>query len=94
MTQHAEQPAHVAGVQPDGRLVERVHRGGQQAAECAREMDTLGLAAGERARLPLDGQVAESDFVEIADTAFKLAQHNAGAFGRARLAAELLQPSL
>ncbi len=94
MAQHAEQAAHVARVQTDGGLVERVHRGGQQAAERAREMDTLGLAARERARLALDRQVAESDLVEIADAAFKLAQHDAGALGRARLAAELLQPSL
>ncbi len=94
MTQHAEQAAHVARVQSDGGLVERIHRGGQQAAERAREMDTLGLAARKRARLALDRQVAESDFVEISDAALKLAQHDAGALGCARLAAKLLQPSL
>src|SRR2546429_6879848 len=34
---------------------------------------SLGLAARERARLTLDREVAESDFVEISDAAFKLA---------------------
>ena len=85
MAQHSEQPARIAGMQSDGRLVERIKRGGQQAAERAREMDALGLAARERTRLPLQRQVAEPDFVEIADPIVQLAQHDACARRRCAL---------
>ena len=66
MAQHLEQPVGVGGVEADGRFVERVHRAGKTGAQRAREMNTLRLAARERARLAFQRQVAETDFVEIA----------------------------
>ena len=66
MAQHLEQPVGVGGMEADGRLVERVHRAGKTGAQRAREMNALRLAAGERARLAFEGQVAEADFVQIA----------------------------
>src|SRR5216683_8440007 len=43
-------------------------------------MYPLRLAARQRARLPLDGQVAEADFDQVADAISELAHHD----GRAR----------
>ena len=48
--QGAEQPAVVARVQPDRRLVEHVDDAGQPAADLAGQADSLALAAGERRR--------------------------------------------
>ena len=45
----AEQPARVARVQPDGRLVEDIERAGERVADGRAELDALGFAARERA---------------------------------------------
>ena len=74
--QHREQSARVGRVQADGRLVERVERPDQHAAERAREMNPLRLAARQRARLPFERQVAEADFEQIADAIAQLAHHD------------------
>src|SRR2546425_4742877 len=51
----------VAGVQADGRLIEDVQRSHQLRAELIRQIDSLRLAARERARLASEGEVAEAD---------------------------------
>jgi isopenicillin-N epimerase len=53
-------------VQPDGRLVEDVERADKVRAERRRELNALGLAAAERRREAVEGQVFESDVVEEA----------------------------
>jgi hypothetical protein len=54
----------VARVQPDRGLVEHVERADELRAELVGEVDALGLAARERARLAAQGQVAEPDALE------------------------------
>jgi hypothetical protein len=54
-------------MQADGRLVEHVERVGQVRAERVRQRDALRLAAGQRARLPVQREVAEPDVVEELD---------------------------
>ena len=56
-----EQPVGVARVEPDGRLVEHVERVDQARAQGVGERDALGLAARERARLAIEGEVPEAD---------------------------------
>ena len=61
-------------MQTDGRLVEHEQRVHQRGAERGRQVDALYLAAGERARLPVERQVAEADFAEIAIATADLCQ--------------------
>ena len=42
------------------------------------EMDALGFAARQRARLAVEGEVAEADFREVAEPRADLAQHRLG----------------
>ena len=52
-------PLDVVGVQPDRRLVEDVGDVGQRRAEVADHPRPLRLAAGQRARRPVEAEVAE-----------------------------------
>ncbi len=69
--QRVEQHAVVARVQADGRLVEDVAHAAQVRAELRREADALRLAAGERGRGALEGEIAEADFVKETQARFQ-----------------------
>ncbi len=63
--EHLEQPLHVGEVQAGRGLVEDVERApGRDLRELGRELDALGLAAGERRRGLAEPDVAEPDLVE------------------------------
>ncbi len=64
IAQQREQPFVVLRMEPDGRLVEHVEGRGQAGAERRREVNTLGLAARERARLTVERQVVQADPVQ------------------------------
>src|SRR5262249_5362592 len=64
----ADHAADVAGMQPDRRLVEDEERVHQRGAERGREVDALHLAAGERARLPIEREIGKTDVGEITET--------------------------
>ena len=74
----AEQPAVVARVQPDRRLVEHVEDAGQAAADLAGQADSLALAAGERRRAAGQGQVIEADVDQERQAVADLAHQVAG----------------
>ena len=75
--QGAEQPAVVARVQADRRLVEHVDHARQPAADLAGQADALALAAGERRRAAAQAQVIEADVHQerqpVADLAHQVA---------------------
>jgi hypothetical protein len=52
------------GCRPDGRLVEDVGDVGERRPEVADHLGALRLAAGERARRPVEAEVAEPDLDE------------------------------
>ena len=62
--QGCEQPAIVARMQADGRLVEDVQHAGQAAADLAGQPDALRFAAGQRRRRPAQRQIVEADIDE------------------------------
>src|SRR5216684_3877559 len=64
-TQDCEQAFAVARMKTDSRLIDDVHRLGQRASERCREIDALRFATGKRAGLAIEGQIRESDFIEI-----------------------------
>ena len=60
--QHREQPADIVEVEACGRFVEEVERlSGGAFGELARELDALGLAAGERRRRLAEMEIVETD---------------------------------
>ena len=59
--QRRQQPAVVALVQPDRRLVEHVEHARQPGADLARQPDPLALAARQRAGVARQRQVVEPD---------------------------------
>ena len=73
---HADEPADVARMQADARLVEDEERVHQRRAEAGREIHALHFAAAERARGAIEREIAEADFAEIAQPRDDLvAQH-------------------
>ena len=70
----AEQAVGVARVQADRRLVQHVERVHQPGAERVGERDPLGLAAGERAGLPVERQIAEPHVAEEAEPGVELVE--------------------
>ena len=70
--------AHVARVQADRRLVEHEQRVHQRGAERGGEVDALHLAAGERARLAIEREVAEPDLAQIAEARADLGEQQLG----------------
>lgn len=63
----AEQRVDVAEVEPRGGLVEHVEGRAGGVAELLRDLDALGLAAGEGGQRLAEPQVAEADVVEVAE---------------------------
>src|SRR5437016_14472015 len=64
-------------MEADRGLVEHVERVDEQAADGGGEVDALELAARERARLAVEGQVLEPDLDQVAEPAADLAQDEA-----------------
>lgn len=62
--QQVVHPLDVMRVQADGGLVEDVGDVGERGAEVADHLDALRLAAGQRARRPVEREVAEPDLHE------------------------------
>ncbi len=56
---------HIARVQTDRRFVEHEHRVDERGAERGGEVDALHFAAGERARLAIERQVADADIAQV-----------------------------
>jgi hypothetical protein len=76
--QQAEQPLHVARVQPHARLVEHVERVHEARPERVGEADALRLAAGERARGAVEREVAEPHVDEEAHPRARLVEDVGG----------------
>ena len=60
----ADQPAGVAAMQADGRLVEHIAGAHQPRAQAGGELDALRFAARERRREPVQREVFEADVVQ------------------------------
>ena len=91
--ERAEQDRVVARMQADRRLVEHVAHALQVAAELRREADALRLAAGERRRGAVEGQVAEAHLLEELQPALDLGDDVAGDLGLAALQRQRLDPA-
>ena len=91
---HADHAAHVARMQADRRLVEHEQRVDQRGAERGGEIDALHFAAGQRARLAVEREIAEADIVQIVEARADLAEQQIGRFvERLRQAAALRRTS-
>jgi hypothetical protein len=64
LQQQVVHPLDVMWVHADGRLVEHVRNVGERRAEVADHLGPLRLAARQRARRPVEGQVAQPDVHE------------------------------
>ncbi len=78
IAQQGEQLLAVLRVEADRRLVEHVEGAGEAGAEGGGEVDALRLAAGEGARLAIEGQIVEPHPVEHLDALGQLVEQVAG----------------
>jgi hypothetical protein len=62
--QQVVHPLDVVGVQPDRRLVEDIGDVGERGTEVTDHLDALRLTARQRARWPVEREVAEPDLPE------------------------------
>ena len=62
--QRADEPVVVALMQADARLIEHVEDAGEPGADLRREPNALRFAAGERAALAIEREIAEPDLEE------------------------------
>ena len=76
--QRVEQPAVVARVQADGRLVEHVEHAAQPAAHLGRQANPLHLAAGKRRGGPGERQILQAHVDQELQPVANLARHLAG----------------
>ena len=76
--ERVDQPAVVALVQTDRRLVEHVQRADEPGADLRRQPDPLRLAAGERARRARQREVVEADVEEEPEAGVDLLRHPLG----------------
>ena len=65
----------VALVEADRRLVEDVEDADQAGADLGRQPDALGLAAAQRARRPVEGEVVETDVEQEVEPLEDLLEH-------------------
>ncbi len=77
---HADDPLHVARVQADRGFVQHEECVDEAGAQRSGQVDALHLAAGERARLPVEREVAEPYVCKVAETRADLAQQKVGGF--------------
>ena len=82
LAEHRVQRRDVARMQADRGLVEHEQRAHERRAERGRERHALRLAAGERARLAIEREVAEADALEVRKPAFELASRDLALTGR------------
>ena len=61
------EPAGIARVEADRRLVQDVERVHERGPDRRGEVDALQLASGERPGLPVEREVAETDLDEVAE---------------------------
>ena len=78
LAQDLDQPLGVARMQPGGGLIEHVERVGQVGAERVGQLDPLCLAARERAREPVERQVAEVHAQQEPQPRLQFAERRAG----------------
>ena len=78
LREHVDDAPEVARMQADARLVEHEQRVDERRAERRRQIDALHLAARQRARLPIEREVAQPDVAEIAQARADLAEHELG----------------
>ncbi len=81
---HADHAAHVARVQADRGLVEHEQRVDERSAERGREVDALHFASGERARLAVEREVTEADFLYVAQPRADFGKEEVGRFVQRR----------
>ena len=89
-----QEPAIVAGMQPDGRLVEHIEHAAQAAADLRRQTDALHFAARKRGGRPRERQVVQAHVHQKLHPVANLAGHFARHFTlrvRRLPIAELLQ---
>ena len=73
--QGLDEPLVVALVEADRRLVEDVEDADQAGADLGGQPDALGLAAAERARRPVEGEVVEADVEQEVEPLEDLLEH-------------------
>ena len=73
--QGLDQPLVVALVQSDRRLVEDVEDADQAGADLRGQPDPLRLAAGQRTRGPVEGEVVEADVEQEVEALLDLLEH-------------------
>ena len=78
LSQGVQQPAVVARVQADRRLVEHVQHAAQAAPDLGRQSNALHLAAGERGGGPGQRQVVQTHVDQELQPVANLARHLAG----------------
>ena len=76
--QRVDQPAVVALVEPDRRLVEDVEHADQARPDLRGQPDALRLATGQRRRRPRQRQVVEPDVEQEAQAGVDLLEHRPG----------------
>ena len=76
--QRVDEPAVVALVQTDRRLVEHVQRADQTGSDLAGQPDALRLAAGQRRRVSGQAEVVEADVEQEAEAGVDLFRHPLG----------------
>ena len=86
-----DQPAVVALVQADARLVEHVEHADEARADLRREPDALRLAAGQRAGRAVEGEVVQPDVDEELQPLVDLLEHPLGDLLLARAEVERAQ---
>ena len=79
--QQTDESICVARVQPDAWLVEHIKHVDQFRAEAGGEVDALGFAAGERARRPVEREVAKADAHHRVEPPAHLGQHRRECIG-------------
>ncbi|MBV6516799.1 MAG: hypothetical protein HPKKFMNG_02489 [Planctomycetes bacterium] len=90
--ERVEQLVVVALVQADAGFVQHVGHADEPAADLCSQADALGLAAGERAALAIQRQVADADVKHEAQARADLTQHGLGNQGSFPGELEVLQP--
>ncbi len=88
---HADDAAHVARVQADRGFVQHEKRVDERGAERGGEIDALHLAAGERARLAVEREIAQADFMNVAQPRADFSEKEVGGFVEWRREMKLLE---
>ena len=74
LLEHTDQAVGVARMEADRRLIKYIQRAYQAAAERRGQVDALTLAARQRVAQTVERQIAQSDFIKIAQTVVDFSQ--------------------